>query len=72
MGYRGVFAADCLRPMPLLDDREMLVWEKLGASTIQRRAISGWTRLWTLLRWFADLPPVDGVGSAGHIDRLAP
>jgi hypothetical protein len=29
---------DCLRPMPLLDDREMLVWEKPRASTIQRRA----------------------------------
>ena len=29
---------DCLRPMPLLDDREMLLWEKPRASTIQRRA----------------------------------
>lgn len=29
---------DCLRPMPLLDDREMLVWEKPRASSLQRRA----------------------------------
>ena len=29
---------DCLRPMPLLDDREMLVWEKPRASRIQRRS----------------------------------
>jgi len=29
---------DCLRPMPLLDDREMLIWEKPRASSLQRRA----------------------------------
>lgn len=29
---------DCLRPMPLLDDREMLVWEKPRASQLQRRS----------------------------------
>jgi hypothetical protein len=29
---------DCLRPIPLLDDREMLVWDKPRASTLQRRA----------------------------------
>lgn len=29
---------DCLRPIPLLDDREMLVWEKPRASGLQRRA----------------------------------
>ena len=28
---------DCLRPIPLLDDREMLIWEKPRASTLQRR-----------------------------------
>jgi len=28
---------DCLRSMPLLDDREMLVWEKPRANTLQRR-----------------------------------
>jgi len=28
---------DCLRPLPLLDEREMLVWEKPRASTLQRR-----------------------------------
>lgn len=30
--------SDCLRPIPLLDDREMLVWDKPRASTLQRRA----------------------------------
>ena len=29
---------DCLRPIPLLDDRELLVWDKPRASTLQRRA----------------------------------
>lgn len=28
---------DCLRAIPLLDDREMLVWEKPRASSLQRR-----------------------------------
>ncbi len=28
---------DCLRPLPLLDDREMLVWDKPRASCLQRR-----------------------------------
>jgi hypothetical protein len=28
---------DCLRPIPLLDEREVLVWEKPRASTLQRR-----------------------------------
>ena len=28
---------DCLHPIPLLDDREMLIWEKARASTLQRR-----------------------------------
>ncbi|MGH8219468.1 MAG: hypothetical protein ACREUT_13040 [Steroidobacteraceae bacterium] len=29
---------DCLQPIPLLDDREMLVWEKPRASSVQRRS----------------------------------
>ncbi len=29
---------DCLQPIPLLEDREMLVWEKPRASRVQRRS----------------------------------
>ncbi len=29
---------DCLQPIPLLDDRELLVWEKRRADTQQRRS----------------------------------
>ncbi len=29
---------DCLRPIPLMEDREMLVWEKPRASRVQRRS----------------------------------
>jgi hypothetical protein len=29
---------DCLQPIPLLEDREMLVWEKPRASQVQRRS----------------------------------
>jgi len=29
---------DCLQPIPLLDDREMLVWDKPRSSTVQRRS----------------------------------
>jgi hypothetical protein len=31
-------ARDCLQPIPLLDDRQMLVWEKRRAGTPQRRS----------------------------------
>jgi len=31
---------DCLQPLPLLDDREMLVWAKHRAGQIQRRSFS--------------------------------
>ncbi|MGH8219354.1 MAG: hypothetical protein ACREUT_12460 [Steroidobacteraceae bacterium] len=31
-------ALDCLQPVPLLDDREMLIWEKPRASSVQRRS----------------------------------
>lgn len=34
----AALGSDCLRPIPLLDDREMLVWDKPRASTVQRRA----------------------------------
>ena len=52
-------SCECLRPIPLLDDREMLVWEKRRAAVTQRRTfrtddpfgppvlvreILGWTR----------------------------
>lgn len=33
----AALGTDCLRPLPLLDEREMLVWEKPRASTLQRR-----------------------------------
>lgn len=29
---------DCLQPIPLLDDREMLVWDKPRANSVQRRS----------------------------------
>jgi hypothetical protein len=29
---------DCLQPIPLLDDREMLVWDKPRSSSVQRRS----------------------------------
>ena len=31
-------ALDCLRPIPLLDDREVLLWDKPRAGTVQRRS----------------------------------
>jgi hypothetical protein len=31
-------SSDCLQPLPLLTDREMLVWAKRRAGTVQRRA----------------------------------
>jgi len=31
-------ALDCLQPIPLLDDREMLLWDKPRSSTVQRRS----------------------------------
>ena len=52
-------SCECLRPIPLLDDREMLIWEKRRAAAMQRRTfrtddpfgppvlvreILGWTR----------------------------
>lgn len=30
-------SCECLRPIPLLDDRQMLIWEKRRAATTQRR-----------------------------------
>ena len=33
----AALGTDCLRPIPLLDEREMLVWEKPRASALQRR-----------------------------------
>ena len=33
----AALGTDCLRPIPLLDEREVLVWEKPRASTLQRR-----------------------------------
>jgi hypothetical protein len=33
----AAIGTDCLRPLPLLDEREMLVWEKPRASALQRR-----------------------------------
>jgi Phage integrase family len=34
----AALATDCLQPIPLLEDREMLVWEKPRASRVQRRS----------------------------------
>ncbi len=31
-------SVDCLQPIPLLDDRQMLVWTKRRAGTTQRRS----------------------------------
>lgn len=31
-------SVDCLQPIPLLDDRQMIVWEKHRAGTMQRRS----------------------------------
>jgi hypothetical protein len=31
-------AVDCLQPIPLLDDREMLLWDKPRSSAVQRRS----------------------------------
>ena len=33
----AALGTDCLRPLPLLDERELLVWEKPRASVLQRR-----------------------------------
>lgn len=33
----AALGTDCLRPLPLLDERELLVWEKPRASALQRR-----------------------------------
>lgn len=34
----AALSVDCLQPIPLLEDREMLVWEKRRASRVQRRS----------------------------------
>ena len=36
----AALATDCLQPIPLLDDRKMIVWAKRRAGTMQRRSFS--------------------------------
>jgi len=59
----AALAIDCLQPIPLLSDREMLVWEKPRASSLQRRSFRSSssfeppTLIRELLEWTSRLRP---------------
>lgn len=64
---------DCLRPIPLLDDRQMLVWEKRRAGSTQRRTFRATepfeppVLVREIIEWTRRLRPHAPAGVADHL-----
>ena len=64
---------DCLRPIPLLDDRQMLVWEKRRAGITQRRTFGDTdpfeppVLVREIIEWTRRLRPYAPAGAANHL-----